>query len=188
MKTISIYENLVNRCVNRDEKAQKELYELFCIPMYNLCLRLAKNKFEAEDIYQDSFIKVFENLKYLKNKNMLPGWIKKIFVRTAIDKIRMNKVDLIPIENSYNLKTESFDAIDLLQESDILELINSLPNKSRTVFLLYVVEGYSHKEIAEMMNINEGTSKSQLFDARNSLKKQIKKMELSLSRLEYAEL
>ena len=175
---VSLYDDLIRRCINKDERARKELYDLFAIPMYNLCLRFAKDKSEAEDIFQDAFIKVFENLNNLYDRNLLPGWIKRIFVHTAIDAIRAKKVELISIDRLYNLEIDSNDALDKLKEDDVLELIHKLPTKTRTIFIMYVIEGYSHKEIAQILGISEGTSKSQLFDAKLKLKNQINKLNI----------
>ena len=180
MGNVSIFDNIVRGCINKDEKARKELYNLFSAPMYNLCLRFTKEKSEAEDIFQDAFIKVFENLHKLTNHNLLPGWIKRIFINTAIDSIRSKKMEYTSYKSlEYNDKIDfnSINIPDSLLEKDLMTMIDDLPIKSRTIFILYVIEGYSHKEIAEIMKISEGTSKSQLFEAKVKLKQKIQRIE-----------
>jgi RNA polymerase sigma-70 factor (ECF subfamily) len=177
MENVSIFDNIVRGCINKDEKARKELYNLFSAPMYNVCLRFTKEKTEAEDIFQDAFIKVFDNLHKLTNHNLLPGWIKRIFINTAIDSIRTKKMKYTSLEYYHKIDFNSINIPDSLLEKDLMSMIDDLPIKSRTVFILYVIEGYSHKEIAEIMKISEGTSKSQLFDAKVKLKQKIQKIE-----------
>ena len=168
------FEELVHKCVKRDNDARKRVYDLFSAQMFSICLRYTKNKSQAEDIFQDAFLKVFENIGQLKNPEALPGWIKMIFVRTAINfiqgEVKFDSTDLSVVE-----KREFFDN-DILNEISLKEieaLIKRLPTKSGMVFNLYVIEGYSHQEIADLMGISVGTSKSQLFDAKQLLKKEL---------------
>lgn len=179
---VSNYDDLIKRCINREEKARKELYDLFAIPMYNICLRFANDKSEAEDIYQEAFIKVFENLVKLKNRNLLPGWIKRIFVNTAIDALRNKKAEIVSLDDVEDT-TNTSSILDNMYTEEILNLIQNLPTRTRTIFMLYVIEGFSHKEIAEIMEIDIGTSKSQLFDAKKKLRSLIRKTELTSSQL-----
>lgn len=171
------FEELVQKCLKRDNDARKRVYDLFSAQMFSICSRYTKNKSQAEDIFQDAFLKVFENIGQLKDPAALPGWIKMIFVRTAISSIqaevKFDTTDLTIVE-----KREFFDH-DIVSEislKEITALIQELPTKSRMVFNLYVIEGYSHQEIAELMGISVGTSKSQLFDAKQLLKKQLIKI------------
>jgi RNA polymerase sigma-70 factor (ECF subfamily) len=174
-KEVQIFEALIDRCIQRDEKARKELYDLFSAQMFNVCLRYAKNRSQAEDIFQDSFIKVFENLPKLSNKKQFPGWIKRVFVNTAIDNIRLNN----KYESNEHLHViEHFSDVDPsilddMAHEDILALVQELPPRAKIVFNLFVIEGYSHKEIADELGINVGTSKSHLFDAKNILKSKL---------------
>ncbi|MEN9973606.1 MAG: hypothetical protein RIS20_1953 [Bacteroidota bacterium] len=172
---VQIFEALIDRCIQRDEKARKELYDLFSAQMFNVCLRYAKNRSQAEDIFQDSFIKVFENLPKLSNKNQFPGWIKRVFINTAIDNIRTNN----KYESNEHLHViDHFSDVeptilDDMSHRDLLNLVQNLPPRAKIVFNLYVIEGYSHKEIAEELGISVGTSKSHLFDAKNILKNKL---------------
>lgn len=179
---VQIFEALIDRCIQRDEKARKELYDLFSAQMFNVCLRYAKNRSQAEDIFQDAFIKVFENLPKLSNKNQFPGWIKRVFVNTAIDNIRANNKHesnehLHVIEHFSNVDPS---VLDEMAYDDLFELIQSLPPRAKIVFNLFVMEGYSHQEISEELGISVGTSKSHLFDAKNILKTKLLSQEAKL--------
>lgn len=182
---VSIYDDLIRRCINREEKARKELYDLFAIPMYNICLRFSNDKSEAEDIYQEAFIKVFQNLDKLKNRNLLPGWIKRIFVNSAIDAIRNKKVEYVSLDNLSFGETDNTSILDNLYAEEINNLIQKLPPRARSIFTLHVVEGFSHKEIADIMGIDVGTSKSQLFDAKRKLRYQLEKFEATSLNLNF---
>ncbi|MFM6935586.1 MAG: RNA polymerase sigma factor [Flavobacteriales bacterium] len=179
---VHIFEALIDRCIQRDEKARKELYDLFSAQMFSVCLRYAKNRSQAEDIFQDAFIKVFENLPKLTNKNQFPGWIKRVFVNTAIDNIRANNKyesneHLHVIEHFSNVDPS---VLDEMAHDDLLELIQTLPPRAKIVFNLFVMEGYSHQEISDELGISVGTSKSHLFDAKNILKTKLLSQEAKL--------
>ncbi|MFM1914860.1 MAG: hypothetical protein RLZZ531_529 [Bacteroidota bacterium] len=172
---VDIFESLIDRCIQRDERARKELYNLFSAQMFNVCLRYSKNRSQAEDIFQDAFIKVFENLPKLSNKNQFPGWIKRVFVNTAIDNIRANNKfesneHLHVIEHLSDLEPS---ILDEMAHEDLLALVQELPPRAKIVFNLFVLEGFSHQEISDQLGITVGTSKSQLFDAKNILKTKI---------------
>lgn len=138
-----------------------------------VCLRYAQNEQEAEDLMQDSFVKAFENLKSFSGKGALGGWIRQITVNTALELYRKNKltIQLIEIENNTQLAKDN--SIEQLELNDLLLKIQSLPTGFRTIFNLYAVEGYNHREIGELLNISEGTSKSQYSRARLLLRKMI---------------
>lgn len=168
-------EQLVNECVNGDRKAQKELYKLFYGKMMSVCYRYAANKDEAKDILQDGFVKVFQHLKSYNFKGSLEGWIKRIVVNTAIDCYRKNKgVHFVDDEDNYILDNNNAESEEVIYSKFgvevIMDCIQELSPVYRTVFNLYVMEGYSHKEIADELNINEGTSKSNLAKAKRNLR------------------
>ncbi len=146
---------------------QEELYRRFSPKMYAVCLRYASNAEEAEDILQEGFIKVFKKLTSFRGDGSFEGWIRRIFVNTAIEHFRRRRY-LQPVtekeENS--IEGKYLSVLDELAEKDILALIRQLSPGYRTVFNMYVIEGYSHKEIGEMLGISEGTSKSQLSRAK----------------------
>ncbi|MCX6316731.1 MAG: RNA polymerase sigma factor [Bacteroidetes bacterium] len=159
--------DLIKGCMEGNRRMQEELYNRFSSRMYAVCLRYAGNSEEAEDILQEGFIKVFKKLDSFRNEGSFEGWIRRIFVNTAIEHFRRKRY-LMPVtekeENTIEGKYNS--VLDDLGAKDILALVQELSPGYRTVFNMYVVEGYTHKEIADMLGISEGTSKSQLSRAK----------------------
>ena len=159
--------DLISGCLNGDRRMQEELYRRFSPRMYAVCLRYAGSAEEAEDILQEGFIKIFKKLDSFRGEGSFEGWIRRIFVNTAIEHFRRKRY-LQPVtekeENS--IEGKSLSALDGLAEKDILALVRQLSPGYRTVFNMYVVEGYTHKEIGDMLGISEGTSKSQLSRAK----------------------
>jgi len=167
-------EQLVDKCLEKDPLAQKQLFEVYSRRMMGVCLRYAKDSEEAQDILQIGFIKVFEKLDMYNQIGSLEGWIRKIIVNTALDNIRKNKkfVNDVEIDKvNYQLHNYNENAVDTLSAQDLLKVIQEMPIGFRTVFNMYVIEGYSHKEIAEELNISVNTSKSQFSRARVYLQK-----------------
>ncbi len=163
--------NLIQACLGRERWAQKALYEEFYSPMMGVCLRFANNEDEALDILHEGFIKVFNNIGKYNAGTSLNAWIRRIMVNTAIDYYRKNiRRRTEDIEQAFDLSTQDADAISQCSEKEILEAIQQLTPAYRTVFNLYVIEGYSHREIAETMNITESTSRSNLVKARFKLR------------------
>ena len=167
--------DLIKGCLEGDRRAQEYLYQKFSPKMYGVCLRYAGKAEDAQDILQDGFVKIFKNLHMYRGDGSFEGWIRRIFVNTAIEHYR-RQVNLYPVtENHENLlETKEVSAFDSLSVKDLMKIIQQLSPGYRTVFNLYVVEGYSHKEIAEMIGISEGTSKSQLARAKGVLQNIIK--------------
>ena len=160
-------------------KAQAELYRLFASKMYTICLRYAGNTGDADDILQTGFIRVFTKSDRYDGKGSLEGWIRRIMINSAIEHLRKNKQIFVSAEHlndADKAKLISTDN-DPTAYRDLMTIITSLPVGYRTVFNLYAIEGYTHKEIAEMLNISEGNSKSQLSRARSWLRERLKKME-----------
>ena len=166
-------DEVVAGCLKNNPVAQRQLYDMYSRKMLGLCFRYCKDRDEAEDIMQNAFIKVFENIGQFKGSGSLEGWIRKIMVNTVWSTLRKNKIN----EQSLNLDDAEYLApsVDYISESvdakDLLKLIQTLPSGFRTVFNLYAIEGYSHKEIGDMLEISEGTSKSQYSRARAYLQK-----------------
>lgn len=154
---------------------QEELYRRFSPRMYGVCLRYAGNVEEAEDILQEGFIKIFKKLGSFRSEGSFEGWVRRIFVNTAIEHFR-RKTYQQPITEQHENTVEgkSLSVLDNLGEKDILKLVQDLSPGYRTVFNLYVVEGYTHKEIGDMLDISEGTSKSQLSRAKVLLQEMVK--------------
>jgi RNA polymerase sigma-70 factor (ECF subfamily) len=168
--------DLIEGCIQGNRKMQYELYERFSSKMYGVCLRYAANAEEAEDILQEGFIKVFKKISSYRGDGSFEGWIRRIFVNTAIEHFR-KKAYLQPIteQEESTIEGKYISVLDHLAEKDIVKLIQQLSPGYRTVFNMYVVEGYTHKQIAEALNISEGTSKSQLSRAKLILQDLVKK-------------
>jgi RNA polymerase sigma factor (sigma-70 family) len=159
--------DLIEGCIQSDRKMQYELYQRFAPKMYGVCLRYAANAEEAEDLLQEGFIKVFRKLASFRSEGSFEGWVRRIFVNTAIEQFR-RKTYLQPITEREEETVEGkyLSVLDDLAERDIIGLVQQLSPGYRTVFNMYVIEGYTHKEIADALGISEGTSKSQLSRAK----------------------
>lgn len=159
--------DLIEGCISEDRKMQYQLYERYAPKMYGVCLRYAANAEEAEDILQEGFIKVFKKVGSYRNEGSFEGWIRRIFVNTAIEHFR-KKTYLQPIteQEENTLEGKYLSVLDDLAEKDIVQLVQQLSPGYRTVFNMYVIEGYTHKQIADILGISEGTSKSQLSRAK----------------------
>lgn len=168
--------DLIEGCMLNDRRIQEELYRRYSPRMYAVCLRYAGNAEEAEDILQEGFIKVFNKMSSFRNEGSFEGWMRRIFVNTAIEHFRRKKYLLPVTEKEENtLEGKYTSVLDNLSAKDIMKLIRELSPGYRTVFNLYVVEGYSHKEIADQLGISEGTSKSQLSRAKVILQEMVRK-------------
>jgi len=166
-------DKLILGCANKEPIAQEQLYRLFAGKMFALCLKYSKNKEEAEDNLQDGFIQIYDKISQFKNKGSFEGWMKRIVINTALKKYRDKNV----LNVVYDFVDEEEVMVEV-EEEDIsldylLKLIQELPNQYRLVFNLYVLDGYSHKEISKELKISEGTSKSNLSRARAILKEKI---------------
>jgi RNA polymerase sigma-70 factor (ECF subfamily) len=166
-------EELVSGCLIKNPLAQKELYDRFSRKMMGLCARYCDNTEEAEDVLQNGFVNVFANISSFKATGPLEGWIRKIMINTALSNIRKNKkfklnVELESVEYFLTSPAKTTDNIDT---KELLNIIQKLPTGFKTVFNLYAIEGYSHKEIGDMLQISEGTSKSQYARAKQYLQK-----------------
>lgn len=173
-------DQLVKRCVKGKQSAQKLLYERFSDKMFGVCLRYVHRRDAAQDVLQDGFVKVFKHLKKYKSKGSLEGWIRRIIVNTALDYIRKEKSKgyTVPVEEvSYLLEKNDY-IIEKMSADELLKLIHTLPEGFRNVFNMYALEGYSHKEIAELLNITESTSKSQYSRAKVQLRELVEKVSM----------
>lgn len=174
-------DELINKCVEWDKRAQNMLYKQFAPKMFSVCFRYARNREEAEDILQEGFMKVYDKIHTFKKEGSLEGWIRRIMVNTAIQKYRENKPAAGVILNleSYPenvISSSSEDAISKMEAKELIQLIQKLTPAYQMVFNLYVFEGLKHREIADRLGISEGTSKSNLADARTILKREINKL------------
>jgi RNA polymerase sigma-70 factor (ECF subfamily) len=166
--------DLIKGSIEGDPKMQEALYQKYAPKMYAVCLRYAGNNDDAQDLLQEGFIKVFRNLEKYRHEGSFEGWVRRIFVNTSIEQYR-RKVHLNSIseQEERGIEDASVSVLDQLAERDIVQLVQELSPGYRAVFNLYVIEGYSHKEIAELLSISEGTSKSQLARAKSILQKKV---------------
>jgi RNA polymerase sigma factor (sigma-70 family) len=172
---------IVNGCIKGKRKYQKKLFEMFYGKMMGVCMRYAKDQDEAQDMVQNGFIKIFKKLDVYNFEGSLEGWIRRIMVNTAIDQIRKNKRDPFSIEDDQriqNIEEEVPFSEDDEEETKIhaehaIRAISNLSPAYRTVFNMYVMEGFTHKEIAEYLRISEGTSKSNLAKAKQKLRAEL---------------
>ena len=164
---------LISRCLNNEREAQELFYRLHCDKMYSVCMYYADSRDEAADFLQDGFITVFGKLHMFKFQGSLEGWVRRIIVNTALSALRKKKrfnEMLDEVENMQDVSTEEVEEIEHISSSKVIEVVNGLPGKAAVVLKLFAIEGYSHPEIAEIMDISVGTSKSQLNRARTLLK------------------
>jgi len=168
--------DLIKGCLEGNRRMQEELYRRFSPRMYAVCLRYAGNAEEAEDILQEGFIKIFKKLDSFRSEGSFEGWVRRIFVNTAIEHFRRKRY-LMPVtdKEENTIEGKYLSVLDDLAARDIMALVQELSPGYRTVFNMYVVEGYTHKEIADMLGISEGTSKSQLSRAKVILQDMVKK-------------
>jgi RNA polymerase sigma-70 factor (ECF subfamily) len=167
--------DLIKGCIDGNRRMQEILYQRFSPKMYAVCLRYAGTAEEAEDILQEGFIKIFKKLGSYRGEGSFEGWIRRIFVNTAIEHFRRKRYLQPVTEREENtVEGKYLSILDDLAEKDVLALVQQLSPGYRTVFNMYVVEGYTHKEIADMLGISEGTSKSQLSRAKVILQDMVK--------------
>lgn len=169
-------EQLIEGCKKNDRLAQKELYAIYSRKMMGVCMRYVGNKEVAQDTVQEGFIKVFSNINAYSGEGSLSGWIRKIFVNCSLEYLRKSDVlhQSIDIDKAYYLDSGDHSIIATMSAAELMELIERLPTGFRTVFNLYAIEGYSHKEISDLLQITESTSRSQLTRAKQLLQRQIK--------------
>jgi RNA polymerase sigma factor (sigma-70 family) len=163
---------LIKRCLDRDPMAQKHLYDLYSKKLYGICLRYSQSDEEAQDILQDSFIKIFSKLNTFQNTGSFEGWMKRIASNTAIEYYR-KRIDIVEADEFTVSPYLSTQADNNLEVEELLKLIQNLPDGYRIVFNMYAIEGYNHGEIATKLGISEGTSKSQYSRAKVYLQKKI---------------
>lgn len=172
-------QELIQGCIAARPKAQKALFDIYAPKLYVVCLRYLKDQMRAQDVLQDSFVKIFANISNYKSEGAFEGWLKRIAVNTCLDQLRKDKKLLTDIsidDVSYQLATQSTSAEKLMAD-DLLKLVQALPDGYRTVFNLFAIEGFSHQEIAQQLGISESTSKTQYLRARAYLKERIENID-----------
>lgn len=173
-------EVLVKACISNNATAQQELYQRYSPRMLSVCYRYAKTREDAEDMLQEAFIKVFTQIKQYENRGSLEGWILRIVVHTSINHLKKHKKfnDSVELAFAGNMIVKEDNIPGALQAKQIIECIRSLPIGYRTVLNLFAIEGYSHREIATFLDIEESTSRSQYTRAKNMLETILSKKNL----------
>ncbi len=168
--------DIIDGCLSGSRRDQELLYRRYAPKLYAVCLQYSGNTEEARDILQEGFIKIFENLSHFSHEGSFEGWMRRIIVNTALERYRnryyLNRVDDID-EVTEPMAEPDTDDFAGLEAYDLLNMIMELPPKYRMVFNLYAIEGYSHREIGDMLGVSEGTSKSNLSRAREILQKKV---------------
>lgn len=169
-------EEIIQGCYQNSRKHQEELYNLYAAKMLGVCLTYTKDRDVAQDILHDGFFKIFKKFNQYDASWSLQGWVRRIIVNTAIDYFRKtNRITSMDFQESINLAGGYNATSETTKTNDLSLLINMLPMGARTIFNLYTIEGYQHNEIAEMLSISEGTSKSQLSKAKSVLRELVTK-------------
>lgn len=179
LKVVQLYHNnteLIQKAAKNIREAQHTLYEVHAPKMLSVCRYYVKDVQKAEEVMLNGFFKAFNNLNSFKNEGSFEGWLRKIMVRESISFLRQQKQIEFSIEDIENSNDYSNAMETELEVNDIQQLIDELPEGYKMVFMMYAIEGYKHHEIASMLNISEGTSKSQLFKARQLLQQKIKEL------------
>lgn len=172
-------QQLIDECKKGNRLAQKELYDKYARKMMGVCLRYVSDRETARDLLQDGFVKVFTSLDTYTGSGVFDAWIRKIFVNGALEYLRRG--DVLREASDWDsiaepVKSFSVSAVSELSAAELMKLVQELPAGFRAVFNLFAIEGYSHREIAEMMNITESTSRSQYTRARQLLQKRVKEL------------
>ncbi|MFV0328575.1 MAG: RNA polymerase sigma factor [Dysgonomonas sp.] len=170
---------MIAGCKEQKREAQKVLYETYARKMYSICLRYSSDSDTAQDLLQDGFIKVFANISSYQEKGSFEGWLKRVFINLALENLRKKKSIFESSEDIQNLpdlvdESTEDDQMYRISEAELLKMVQGLPKGYSTVFNLYAIEDYSHKEIADMLGISEGTSRSQYVRARQILQEKVR--------------
>jgi len=168
-------QQIIEQCARNDSRAQRRLYDLFAPKLFTVCLSYSRDRMDAEDTLHDGFMKIFNNIKQYKGAGPFEGWMRRIMVNTALEKYRRDqKLTVISEQIRYESAESVEHILEEIASEEIMKVVQGLTPQYRMTFLLYAVEGYNHKEIAEKLNITEGTSKSNLSRARNILQERLK--------------
>lgn len=175
-----ILEELIKKCVERDRSAQEYLYRKYAHKLYGICLKYSRNKTEAEDNLHDSFMTIYDKIGQFKSLGSFEGWLKRITVNTILQKYRKEEY-LARLPDQYkDMHDDVYQPLEVSLNT-LLQYIQELPNKYRLTFNLYVLDGYSHKEISEQLGTSTGTSKSNLARARVILREKIKNQKINIA-------
>lgn len=169
-------DQLLQSCIAGNSRAQFQFYERYSPKLYGVCLRYARDESEANDMLQEGFIKIFRELSAFRGQGSIEAWMGKIMINTALSRLRKKSLKFLPyVEPPENLYSDE-DIISSLSASELITVLNHLPQGYRTVLNLYAIEGYSHAEIAAMLDISEGTSRSQYLRAKIALRNRLEQL------------
>lgn len=168
--------NLINGCKQQDRKAQEKLYHQFSGKFFTICLKYSSSYDQAKDNLQEGFLKIFQNISQYRGKGQFEGWMTRIMINTALKEYQKKSIFLTVNEETLEEPEVEFEE-EQISVDFLIQIIQELPDRYRLVFNLYAMDGYSHKEISEMLKISEGTSKSNLARARLKLKERIEARE-----------
>ncbi|MGL4411993.1 MAG: RNA polymerase sigma factor [Bacteroidales bacterium] len=171
-------QELIEAVRRNDRAAQRQLYDRFSPKMYSICLRYMENRDDAADMLQEGFIKVFTSIERFSNLGSFEGWMRRIFVNVCLENIRQTNIlrQGVPIEESEVIEDYDHSVLDRMSADELMVLISEMPPGFRTIFNLFAIEGYSHKEIAEMLGIAEASSRSQFTRAKRYLQERVKRI------------
>ncbi len=171
-------QQLIEGCKNGNRLAQRELYEKFSRKMMAVCLRYVSDRETARDILQDGFVKVFTNIESFAGQGSFEGWVRRIFVNCALEYLRKSDIlrESMDLDESNDLVHPDASALEDISAAELMQLVKELPAGFRTVFNMFAIEGYSHKEVGEALGITESTSRSQFTRARQLLQRRIKEL------------
>ena len=164
---------LLKQAIDGDENAFKTIYNMFSGTLYGICLRYSIDDQEANDIFQEAFVNIYLNLSKFRNEGSFEGWAKVIVIRACLDHVKKRQPTYFEIDNVSGADSEQVNGIDRLSMNELVKIIQTMPDGYRSIINLYFVEGYNHREIADLLNISEGTSKSQLSRAKIILKQKL---------------
>ena len=168
------WDELVRLCKRNRPDAQHKIYNLLSSRMFAVCLRYAKDRTEAEDILQEGFLRVFTKISQFDNKGSVEGWVRRVMVNSALERYRkQNLLYSVSDMGEYDTRLSSDDVLSEISAGELLQMVQELTPQYRTVFNLYAIEGYTHQEIGQMLNITESTSKSNLSRARCILQEKV---------------
>jgi RNA polymerase sigma factor (sigma-70 family) len=173
-------EQLIDGCKARNPLSQRQLYEKYSRKMMGVCLRYTNNRDEAQDVLQDGFVKVFEKISSFQSQGSFEGWLRRIFVNTSLDNIRKNKENnLLADIDQVGYALDSGQSVEGdLNAEELMKILNSIPAGYKVVFNMFVIEGYSHKEIADELGVSESTSKTQFLRAKAYIMKVMQKQKM----------
>jgi RNA polymerase sigma-70 factor (ECF subfamily) len=174
----NIYQDLIDRCRVGDPKAQFELYKLYYKPMYNVCLHLIGNEVEAEDVMQEAFLKAFTRIDTYEGKVSFGAWLKKIVVNRSLDELKKRKVKFVELNEKIPDEEPVSLNVSEIQMEKLKKSIQQLPDGYRVVLSLYLLEGYDHEEISQILGISNVSSRSQFMRAKQKLREILQKEEM----------